>query len=258
MREMMPHFLDPTVGAVGGRYVVSNQDNRLASSTQFYWDLEYIMRCGEAILDSACLFHGEINAWRRQLISANPKAISEDLDMCVRLRKSGYKIQYEPRAIAYEPAPATTKDQIKQRKRTALGTIQCIYNNLGYLAIPRNWYTLLVLPSHKILPVVSPFILILIFLLYLYLIPYNYLIVLLHFTLSLMVFMALLLLLKRLNSSYLRGGTGNGLEMGGVFKTIGYVFLNEYLILLAWKDFVTGRVSVLWEKVESTRSEAAM
>jgi hypothetical protein len=44
--------------------------------------------------------------------------------------------------------------------------------------------------------------------------------------------------------------------MGGVFKTVEYVLLNEYLVLLAWKDFLTGRVSVLWDKVESTRNEA--
>jgi hypothetical protein len=29
--------------------------------------------------------------------------------------------------------------------------------------------------------------------------------------------------------------------------------LNEYLILLAWKDFIFRRYSVLWEKAGSTR-----
>jgi cellulose synthase/poly-beta-1,6-N-acetylglucosamine synthase-like glycosyltransferase len=256
LKEMMPHFQDAGVGAVGGRYVVSNQDNRLASSTQFYWRLECIMRCGEAILDSACTFHGEINAWRKHLMSANPEAVTEDLDMCVRLRKSGYKIQYEPRAVVYEPAPTTSKDQIKQRKRTALGTIQCLFNYLGYLAVPRNWYTLLIFPSHKVLPMISPFVLIMIFLFYLYLIPHHYLLILLHLSLSLLVFMSLFLLLTRLTSSHAQGGTSNRLAMGGVFQTTGYVLLNEYLVLLAWKDFLTGRVSVLWDKVESTRNEA--
>jgi len=256
LKEMMPHFKNPGVGAVGGRYVVSNQDNRLASSTQFYWRLEYIMRCGEAILDSACTFHGEINAWRKQLISANPEAVTEDLDMCVRLHKSGYKIQYEPRAVVYEPAPTTSADQIKQRKRTALGTIQCLFNYPGYLAVPRNWYTLLIFPSHKILPMISPFVLIMIFLFYLYLIPHHYLIILYHFIFSLLAFILLYLLLIRLTASRGQGGTSNGLAMGGVFKTVEYVLLNEYLVLLAWKDFLTGRVSVLWDKVESTRNEA--
>jgi len=33
-----------------------------------------------------------------------------------------------------------------------------------------------------------------------------------------------------------------------------YVLFDEYLLLLAWKDFFLGRYSVLWEKVDSTRS----
>ena len=33
-----------------------------------------------------------------------------------------------------------------------------------------------------------------------------------------------------------------------------YVLFDEYLLLLAWKDFFFGRYSVLWEKVSSTRT----
>jgi cellulose synthase/poly-beta-1,6-N-acetylglucosamine synthase-like glycosyltransferase len=255
LREMMPHFKDGRVGAVGGRYVVSNQNNRLASSTQFYWDVEYVMRCGEAALDSACTFHGEINAWRKQLISANPNAVTEDLDMCIRLRRSGYRIQYEPQAMVYEPAPTTPEDQITQRKRTALGTIQCMFNYRGYLALFHNWYTALIFPSHKILPMISPFALILIFAGYLYLAPHYLLLVVLHFLASLTAFSSLYLLLIRLIPGR-KGGADTEPAVGsGVGRTIGYVLLNEYLILLAWKDFLTGRVSVLWQKVESTRNE---
>jgi uncharacterized membrane protein YfcA len=33
-----------------------------------------------------------------------------------------------------------------------------------------------------------------------------------------------------------------------------YVLFDEYLLLLAWKDFFSGRYSVLWEKIDSTRA----
>jgi biofilm PGA synthesis N-glycosyltransferase PgaC len=35
-----------------------------------------------------------------------------------------------------------------------------------------------------------------------------------------------------------------------------YVLFDEYLLLLAWKDFFSGRYSVLWEKIDSTRASA--
>ena len=34
-----------------------------------------------------------------------------------------------------------------------------------------------------------------------------------------------------------------------------YVLLHEYIILLAWKDFVFGNYAVTWEKAESTRKQ---
>ena len=42
LKEMMPHFKDKKIGAVGGRYCVANPGNPLAASELFYWDLEYI------------------------------------------------------------------------------------------------------------------------------------------------------------------------------------------------------------------------
>jgi biofilm PGA synthesis N-glycosyltransferase PgaC len=33
-----------------------------------------------------------------------------------------------------------------------------------------------------------------------------------------------------------------------------YVLFDEYLLLLAWKDFLFGRYSILWEQVSSTRA----
>jgi predicted membrane metal-binding protein len=33
-----------------------------------------------------------------------------------------------------------------------------------------------------------------------------------------------------------------------------YVLFDEYLLLLAWRDFLFGRYSVLWEKIDSTRA----
>ena len=252
LREMMPHFQDASVGGVGGRLMVSNPDGALASSESFYWDVEYIMRRGESALDSACTFHGEINAWRKALATADPRNLAEDLDIAIQIRRAGYKVEYEPDAIVYEPAAATASDQIRQRKRTSIGTLQCIFKHRRYLLLPRDLYSLLIFPSHKGLTMLSPFLLLAIPILYL--IAWDLGIMITHLALTLLGFAALLgaflFLRARLTD---RTEQGTGISMASLPKIIYYVLLNEYLVLLAWRDFLLGRYSVLWDKAESTR-----
>ena len=251
LKEMMPNFKDPRVGAVGGRYFVLDPSNSITESTQFYWDLEYIMRIGEDAIDSACLFHGEINAWRKNLIHTDVRLISEDLDMAIRIRKKGYKIKYEPDAAVYEPAPATARDQIKQRKRTSIGTIQAIFKHFKYLMVPKDLYSLFIFPSHKFITMVSPFYLIIIPLLYL--VSGNFYLVISHVLLTLLVFIISLAILMHLKAKICARNIGR-FSFSSLFKIVNYVLLNEYLIILAWVDFASGKYTVLWEKAETTRS----
>lgn len=253
LREMMPHFQDPKIGAVGGRYLVSNPDNLHTSSESFYWDLEYIMRRGESILDSACLFHGEINAWRKGLAEGDIDNLSEDLDIVIQIRRAGYKIEYEPSALVYEPAATTAEDQIRQRKRTTTGTLQCIFKHLDYFLIPRDLYSLFIFPSHKGLTMLSPFLLLAIPILYL--IARDMGIILTHLTVTLLSFgllLGLFLLLRARLVHETRRGTG--MSIASLARILYYVLLNEYLVFLAWIDFVLRRHTVLWEKAESTRT----
>lgn len=252
LREIMPHFKDSNVGAVGGRYCVANIDNTLAASTSFYWDLEYMMRSGESILDSACLFHGEINAWRKNLVDADIRMLSEDLDMCISIKEKGYKIEYEPHAIVTEPAPTTPEDQIKQRKRTSIGTIQNMFKHGRFLILSKSWYGKVIFPSHKALVMISPFLLLAIPVIYV--VAWDLQIVLTHFVLTLVLFTGLFATILRLRSWLL--GKENGTKSFSLMsfpKIAYYVLLNEYLILLAWKDFLFRKYSVLWEKATTTR-----
>jgi biofilm PGA synthesis N-glycosyltransferase PgaC len=253
LREMMPHFEDPKVGAVGGRYFVSNPDNVHTSSESFYWDLEYIMRSGESTLDSACLFHGEINAWRKDLAEADTDNLSEDLDIVLQIRRAGYKIEYEPEAKVYEPAATTAQDQIRQRKRTTTGTLQCIFKHLGYLVPPRDLYSLFIFPSHKGLTMLSPFLLLAIPILYL--LARDMGIILTHLTSTLFAFVVLLGVFLLLRARLVGDtGQGTGLSITSLPKIVYYVLLNEYLVFLAWIGFIFGRYSILWEKAETTRA----
>jgi cellulose synthase/poly-beta-1,6-N-acetylglucosamine synthase-like glycosyltransferase len=246
-----PAFADPRVGGVGGRYCVANPEQESTEGASFYWDLECLMRKGEAALDSACLFHGEINAWRKDLVDADPSMLSEDLDMAIRIRRAGRKIGYEPRAVVHEPAATTRRDQITQRRRTATGTMQAIGKHLPYLLTHPGWYTWVIVPSHKILPLLTPWLLLAIPVLYFA--SGDLPVIVGHAVISTVI---LGLVLAGLRHMLRRE------PCGGIRKTPGrpghiteYVVLNELLIVMAWWDFLTGRYTVLWEKVKSTRNQ---
>lgn len=251
LKELMPHFKDPKVGIVGGRYFVLDPDSHIKESAQFYWDIEYIMRVGEAALDSACLVHGEIYALRKNIVQADTHIISEDLNIAIQIRRQGYKIEYEPLAAVYEQTPATAKDQITQRKKTAIGTIQNIFKNFWYFMVPKDFYSLIIFPSHKFVTMLSPFYLLVIPLLYI--ISGSWELILIHAISTLVVFVLSLGLLLHLKGKICTNSKGSSLSLSSILNIILYVLLNEYLVLLAWVDFASGKHSVLWEKAETTR-----
>jgi len=250
LAELAPHFKNSEIGGVGGQYVVANPENPLPHTEQFYWELECSLRSGETALDSACLFQGEINAWRKSVVDADTAMIGEDLDMSIEIRKKGYKVAFEPNAICYEPAPTSLSEQLTQKKRRCLGTIQNMFKHWQYLVVPRDWYRLIIFPSHKGLLMVTPFMFIGILLCYVLI--WNVPLILDHIFITSALFLVVLFFYLRLVPRVQRLPRHSSRKVS-LLRLVWYVLFDEYLLLLAWKDFFFRRYSVLWEKVGSTR-----
>jgi poly-beta-1,6-N-acetyl-D-glucosamine synthase len=256
LKEIAPHFSHTEIGGVGGRFVLTNPDNNLVQASAFYWDIESLMRRGESNFDSACLFHGEINAWRKDIVKADVNAVTEDLEMAVQIRKKGYKIVYEPEALAYEAGPSSNKEQIIQKKRTTIGTIQCFFKHRKYLWLPHDKYSGIIFPLHKLLQIISPFLLlgvlgsfITLLAMQAYFFSFGYAAVTIaSFSIS---YLILTRRLSEIRIARKRKKPSRSLKI--LFHIIYYVLLHEFIILLAWKDFLTNQYSVAWQKAESTR-----
>ena len=251
LAELAPHFETAEIGGVGGRYVVSNPDNPLPAAEQFYWKLEDVLRTGESALDSACLFEGSISSWRKGIVDADTAMVGEDLDMSIAIRKKGYKVAFEPNAISYEPAPASFSEQLTQKKRRCLGTIQNIFKHWRYLFVPRDWYRLIIFPSHKGLLMFTPFMFVGIVLGYILI--WNPAVVLSHIFIMSALFLILLFFYLQFVPRLQRAYDGTPRKKVSLLRLAMYVLFDEYLLLLAWRDFLSRRYSVLWEKIDSTR-----
>ena len=257
LREIAPYFKNPEVGAVGGRFVLSNVESKLVRASSFYWELESLMRRGETTLDSACLFHGEVNAWRKDDVEADISSIAEDLDMAINIHRQGYKIVYEPDAVVYEAGPTTKREQIVQKKRATIGTIQSFFKHKRYLWFPVDKYSWLIFPSHKALQIFSPYLLLGVLVTFTALLVLHQFVISIAYILTVAALFSLSLTILNRELSGIRAShnpAGKAASPGDLLNILSYVLLHEYIILLAWKDFVFGNYTVAWEKTESTRN----
>jgi cellulose synthase/poly-beta-1,6-N-acetylglucosamine synthase-like glycosyltransferase len=152
MRSLVRHFEEESVGAVAGNAKVGNRVNLLTR-----WQaLEYITsqnldRRAFDTLNCITVVPGAVGAWRRGLIlkagGFTNDTLAEDTDLTISIRRLGYDIAYEDRAIGLTEAPDALRSFVRQRFRWTYGTLQAIwkhrdaffnrrYGSLGFIAFP--------------------------------------------------------------------------------------------------------------------------
>ncbi|HKF24640.1 MAG TPA: glycosyltransferase, partial [Candidatus Acidoferrum sp.] len=162
IRQLVRHFSNPKIGAVAGNVKVGNRSRWLTR-----WQaLEYITsqnmeKRAFDLLNCITVVPGALGAWRRQAIEAaggiTADTVAEDADLTVAIRRLGWRITYEERAVAWTEAPTTAGALIRQRFRWTFGTLQSFwkhgdtlfrprYGTLGYIALPNIFVFQLALP----------------------------------------------------------------------------------------------------------------
>ncbi len=155
-------FANPKVGAVAGNAKVGNRINLITR-----WQaLEYITaqnldRRAFALLNCITVVPGAVGAWRRDLLQQlggfASDTLAEDQDLTLKVRKLGYKIEYEENAIGWTEAPDTLRGLAQQRFRWSYGTLQCMWKHrdalfrprfgaLGFIALPNIWLFQILFP----------------------------------------------------------------------------------------------------------------
>src|SRR5260221_6674087 len=162
IRQLVRHFSDPQIGAVAGNVKVGNRSRWLTR-----WQaLEYITsqnmeKRAFDLLNCITVVPGALGAWRKQAIEAaggiTADTVAEDADLTVAIRRLGWRVSYEERAIAWTEAPETAGVLVRQRFRWTFGTLQSFwkhrdtlfrpkYGTLGWVALPNIFIFQLALP----------------------------------------------------------------------------------------------------------------
>jgi biofilm PGA synthesis N-glycosyltransferase PgaC len=141
LKAAVVHFCDPSVGAVAGNVKVVNRRN-LWTRLQA---LEYIeglnmARRAQGFLAAVNIVPGPIGLFRRDVLLSvggyDRDTFAEDADITLKILTAGWKIQYEPRAVAWTEAPERLVDLIQQRYRWTRGILQALGKHRRTLSMP--------------------------------------------------------------------------------------------------------------------------
>ena len=151
IRVCIPHFDNPSVGAVAGSVKVINRENVWTNIQA----LEYVeglamARKAQSFIRSVNIIPGPLGFFRKSVLlqvgGYDHDTFAEDCDLTLKILMRGWAISYEPAAIAWVETPSRLLDLIKQRYRWTRGILQATKKHSKALFSPRksgvNFYML--------------------------------------------------------------------------------------------------------------------
>jgi cellulose synthase/poly-beta-1,6-N-acetylglucosamine synthase-like glycosyltransferase len=156
IRELVANFADPTVGAVSGVYkVLKKEEAELGPQEGWYWKYETFLKCQEAALGVVLGAHGSLYAIRKELYPfPSISTINDDFVIPLRILQQGYRVAYEPQAVAFEEAHEMSG--FGRRARIMTGNFEQLREMKALLWPPRI-AALFVFISHKMGRLIVPF-----------------------------------------------------------------------------------------------------
>ncbi len=158
IRSLVRHFVDPRVGAVSG------EEKRVASlgsdpaAEALYWRYESALKLLENRLDCTMGGNGSVLAVRRSLFRPEKQTIIEDFQIPLEIRLRGYRVIYDPEALAVEEIAPNLSAQFARRVRIGTGNYQTLFANLQCLN-PLKGMLAFCFFSHRVLRWLAPLLL---------------------------------------------------------------------------------------------------
>lgn len=161
LRRLAANFADGMVGAVSGRLRLGALEGHDTEGFGAYWSYEVWLRRQESRIDSTLGATGALYAIRRCLWEPVPSdTILDDVLVPMRIVMAGYRVVYEPEALAFDRLAEQVGDEFARKVRTLAGNFQLLGRYPSLLNPRRNrvWFQYL---SHKVGRLAVPFCLLL-------------------------------------------------------------------------------------------------
>jgi 1,2-diacylglycerol 3-beta-glucosyltransferase len=143
LAQMVPHLADPRVGAAQGRRLVYNPGRNWLTRVQadeYRVFQTLLQRARQAVGAFVCLAGNGLMVKREALAAVggwNEEALTEDIDLTVRLHLAGLEIRYVYEAEIWEEGVVGLRDLIRQRERWFEGALLCLGDYLPEIIFSR-------------------------------------------------------------------------------------------------------------------------
>jgi len=160
IRKIVRNYDDSSIGAVSGRYEYVNPTGApVGLGTILFWKYENSVKSGQTRIETVTGCCGCIYSVRKSLYEPLPREIISDLVEPLKILEKGYRIAFEPEAVAYEETTETSEEEFGMRVRVisrgmvGLWYMRKLFNPFKYGFVTFQLF------SHKVLRWMIPFLL---------------------------------------------------------------------------------------------------
>jgi biofilm PGA synthesis N-glycosyltransferase PgaC len=163
IRQLVKFMKDPSVGGVTGDVKILNDRPEFGESEGFYYKYERFIQQCENNFSSIIGVDGAMYALKKKaFLPPSNDVILDDFVISMNIIRRGYRVLYNPEAVAYEDSIPEISQEIRRRIRITAGAVQALVKKEGLPGYHQieEWFMYL---SHKLFRWLSPFFMILLF-----------------------------------------------------------------------------------------------
>jgi cellulose synthase/poly-beta-1,6-N-acetylglucosamine synthase-like glycosyltransferase len=160
--EVLVSSFTENIGAVSGELVLITDDGN-QNKDGLYWKYEQFLKRCESALGGILGANGAIYAIRRELYEPLSKdTIVDDFCIAMNVKKQGFDVVYNDKAIASEEVAPSLHDEFGRRVRIGIGNYKAFNANLWALSPTYGWFSYCYW-SHKVFRWFAPHLMVLAF-----------------------------------------------------------------------------------------------
>jgi len=157
LRKIVRNYADPTVGAVSGRYEYFNPTGAsIGVGNILFWKYENFIKSSQTRIKTITGCCGCIYSVRRALYEPLPPDIISDLVEPLKILEKGYRIVFEPDAVAHEETTEKTGEEFNMRIRVITRGMRGMLFMRKLFNPLRHGFVSFQLISHKLLRWLMP------------------------------------------------------------------------------------------------------
>ena len=152
LKRLLAPFADERIGCVCGELQYANPDDQGAGKGEgLYWRYEQFLKRRESLLSSTLGANGAIYALRRELFVELRGDIISDFVAPLHAWQRGFRIAYEPTAVATEYSSVRFGDEFRRRRRIVSRSLYGLWTEVAVLNPFAHFFFAFQMFSHKLL-----------------------------------------------------------------------------------------------------------